>query len=179
MRAELLTIGSELMSGATINSNAAYLSRRLSGLGIICQRQVTVSDERLCIIEAIREATRRCDLLLITGGLGPTFDDVTIEAIAEAASRKLIHFPKVARQIQRFYSRRNRALRHAALRQAYLPKGGVALSNNIGTAAGLWLKLPSSLIIALPGVPREMRAIMEQSVMARLKQFTDTHPIAS
>ena len=90
MRAELLTIGSELISGATVNTNAAYLARRLAEVGIACQRQVTVSDERASLREALRDAMRRWELVITTGGLGPTFDDVTFETIAEVTGRPLV-----------------------------------------------------------------------------------------
>lgn len=178
MQAELLTIGSELISGSTINTNAAYLARRLAECGIVCQRQVTVSDDRARLTQALQEALSRCDLLITTGGLGPTFDDLTMAVIADVTQRPLIRFPSVASRVRHFYARRHlpagqagRQLQRAALRQADLPEGGRPLSNPLGTAPGLWLQLPTMLLIALPGVPREMHAIMEQHVLPRLKRL--------
>ena len=136
MYAELLTIGSELTSGVTVNTNAAYLARRLASIGLVCRRQVTVGDEREHLLDALRQALDRCELLITTGGLGPTFDDVTMEALAEATGRPLTFIPAAAATIRRFYTRRHRRLQRAALRQAYLPRGGVALPNPIGTAPG-------------------------------------------
>ena len=179
MRTEVLTIGSELTSGATVNTNAAYLSRHLAEVGIACQRHVSVSDERASVTSALQEALRRCGLLITTGGLGPTFDDITMEAIAEVTHRPLIWVPTVATQIRRFYTRRHRSLQRAALRQAYLPRGGVALPNPIGTAPGLWLQLSRCLVLALPGVPGEMRAIMERHVLPRLARRTGALVIES
>jgi nicotinamide-nucleotide amidase len=179
MRAELLTIGAELTSGATLNTNAAYLSRRLAEIGIPCQRQTTVSDERSVIIEVLQEALSRAELVITTGGLGPTFDDVTMATIAEVAKRSLVADSKVATQIRRFYARGHRALQKAAMRQASVPKGGLAMPNPIGTAPGLWLQLPTALLIALPGVPGEMRAIMERCVLPRLKRLSGADPIES
>jgi nicotinamide-nucleotide amidase len=179
MRAELLTIGSELTSGATVNTNAALLARRLAELGIVCQRCVTVSDERAALVEALQEAMARCELLLTTGGLGPTFDDVTIEAVAEATHRPLRYDAAAATAVRRFYRRSHRALQRAALRQAYLPAGAAALPNPVGTAPGMWLALPDTLIIALPGVPGEMRAILEQSVLPRLKRMRGAGAVVS
>ena len=170
MHAELLTVGSELTSGATLNTNAAYLARRLAERGIPCRRQVTVGDERASLTAALREALSRADLLLITGGLGPTFDDVTMETIADVTGRPLVASAAVAATIRLFYTRSHRTLQRAALRQAYLPEGGLALPNPLGTAPGLWLALADQLVIALPGVPSEMRAIMERSVLPRLKR---------
>ena len=179
MKAEILTIGSELTSGATVNTNAAYLARRLAEAGLDCQRQVTVGDEREALLETLRDAQRRCDVLVTTGGLGPTFDDLTLEAISEATQQPLVYVPKVAAIIRRFYSRSHRRLQRAALRQAYLPRGTTPLPNPIGTAPGLWLPLPDLLLIALPGVPGEMRAIMERSVLPRLKRFGSSRVIES
>lgn len=179
MRAELLTVGSELLSGATVNSNAADLARRLAAIGIVCQRQVSVGDARGNLVGALREALGRCDVLLITGGLGPTFDDLTMAAIAEAIGRPLKSHPAAAKTIRRFYAARHRGLRRAALRQAELPVGGEPLPNPLGTAPGLWLRLPQGLLIALPGVPREMRAILEQSVLPRLRRLERGTAVAS
>jgi nicotinamide-nucleotide amidase len=171
MRAEILTIGSELTSGATLNTNAAYLARRLAQAGLPCRRQTAVGDERADLARALRDALRRCELLVTTGGLGPTFDDLTMEVIADVVQRPLVLVPAVAARVRRFYVRHRRKLQQAALRQAYLPAGGRALDNPIGTAPGLWLPLAGRLLIALPGVPSEMRAIMDRSIMSRLKRL--------
>ncbi|MDP3703886.1 MAG: competence/damage-inducible protein A [Candidatus Omnitrophota bacterium] len=179
MRAELLTIGSELISGATVNTNAAYLARRLAELGLPCQRQTAVSDERSSLLAALREALSRTEVLITTGGLGPTFDDLTMEVIAEATQRPLRYRAEAAATIRRFYSRRHRKLQRAALRQALLPEGGRPLPNPLGTAPGLWLALPECLLIALPGVPREMQAIMERSVVPNLKRLPGLQPVVT
>ena len=177
MHVELLTIGAELISGATVNTNAADLSRRLATVGLSVARQVAVTDEPATIAAALRDALRRCDLLITTGGLGPTFDDATMAAIAEATQRPLIASPTVEATIRRFYARHHRRLQAPALRQADLPRGGIALPNPIGTAPGLWLSLSGQLLIALPGVPREMRAIVEREVLPRLKRSHRLPPI--
>lgn len=179
MDAELLTIGSELTSGATINTNAASLARRLAAVGIRCRRQTAVGDERTTLHQAVTESLGRTDLLITTGGLGPTFDDVTMAVLAEATHRPLRLDPAVAASIRRFYTRRHRALQRAALRQAWLPTGGIALPNALGTAPGLWLPLASQVVIALPGVPSEMRAILDHDVLPRLKRWNRTAAIES
>ena len=179
MRAELLTIGSELTSGATINTNAAYLARRLAEVGIPCRRQVAVGDERASLLQALRDAIGRCELLITTGGLGPTFDDITLEAVAQATDRPLTYRPSVGVRIRRFYTRRHRALQRAALRQAYLPQGAVPLANPIGTAPGIWLRLPERLIVSLPGVPAEMRAMVERDVLPRLRRLRGRGAVAT
>lgn len=179
MQAELLTIGAELLNGATVNTNAAYLARRLAEAGLSCQRQVAVSDERAPLRRVLRESVNRGNLLITTGGLGPTFDDVTMEVIAEVTQRPLVYVPTVAAAIRRFYTRRHRRLQRIALRQAYLPQGAEALPNPLGTAPGMWLSEPPHLLIALPGVPSEMRVIMEQSVLPRLKRLQGQPAIES
>jgi nicotinamide-nucleotide amidase len=169
--AELLSVGSELLRGATVNTNAAFLGGQLEALGVVCVRQTTVGDERAALAAALQDALGRCQLLITTGGLGPTFDDLTVEVLADVAGRKLrCHLPTET-AIRRFYSRRHRRLQQAALRQALIPEGALALPNLLGTAPGLWLALPSTVIIALPGVPSEMRAIFERSVRPRLQRL--------
>lgn len=177
MQADILTVGSELISGATLNTNAAYLARRLAEAGLPCRRQLTVGDDHASLTEALREALRSCDLLFITGGLGPTFDDLTMEAIADVTERPLSYRPAIAAHIRRFYAQHHRTLQQAALRQAYLPDGGEAIPNPLGTAPGLWLPLPNQVIVALPGVPSEMRAIVEHHLLVRLKRMANSHRV--
>ncbi|MBI4322659.1 MAG: competence/damage-inducible protein A [Candidatus Omnitrophica bacterium] len=179
MEAEILSIGSELTSGQTVNTNAAYLARRLREAGFDCPRQAVVADERTLIVQSVREALRRSRLLLITGGLGPTFDDLTMAAIAQATGRRLVLVPAVARRIRAFCRRHQRSLTTPALRQAYLPQGAAALPNPIGSAPGVWLALGGTILVALPGVPQEMRAITEASVLPRLRRRTRRAPIRS
>ncbi len=181
MKAELLSIGSELTSGQTVNTNAAYLARRLREIGIDCPWQTAVADEQTLIIQSVREALRRSRLLLITGGLGPTFDDLTMAALAEAIGHRLVLVPAVARHIRAFCRRHQRSLTTLALRQAYLPQGASALPNPIGSAPGVWLALGlgETIVVALPGVPQEMRAITEASVLPRLRRRTRRAPIHS
>ena len=171
MQVELLTVGSELLSGATLNTNAVELARRLAGLGLPCRRQLAVSDDPVHLREALQEALGRARLLVITGGLGPTFDDRTVDAIAAVTGRPLVWRPDIARRVRRFYSRRRRRLQQAALRQARVPRGAEPLPNPIGTAPGIWLPLPSAILVALPGVPAEMRAMWDRSVAPRLRRL--------
>jgi nicotinamide-nucleotide amidase len=171
MRAEVVAIGSELTSGHTVNTNAAYLARRLQGLGFPCAKHTAAADEKTGIVESLKAALSRSDLVIATGGLGPTDDDITMEAVAEAVGRRLVREPGAARTIRVFYRRHRRRISQLALRQADVPVGATALPNPIGTAPGLWLPLTEGkLLVALPGVPREMRAIMERSVEPRLRR---------
>jgi len=180
MQAEVVAVGTELTSGHTVNTNAAYLARRLQHVGIPVLRHTAVPDERTVVIQALREALTRADLILVTGGLGPTFDDLTMEAIAAAAGRRLVFIESAARRVRRFYRAFHRRLNMLALRQAFLPQGGLALPNPVGTAPGMWLELDGTTLVALPGVPRELRAILDASVLPRLKrQVAGRTPIVS
>jgi len=130
-------------------------------------------------LEAVREALRRCELLVISGGLGPTADDKTMASIAEAVGLPLTQRTVVLTRIRRFYRRRSRKVHPPALRQALLPEGGIPLPNPLGTAPGLWLSLPSTTIVALPGVPAELFSILNRSVLPRLKRHPSLNPPAS
>jgi len=178
MQAELIAIGSELVSGRTVNTNAAYLGRRLEELGIPCVRHSAVADLEPLIIERIREALQRSDVILLTGGLGPTFDDLTVACLAQAVERPLVQFPTIVRSIKEFCRRYNRRVTRLALRQALLPRGATALPNPAGTAPGIWLPLHGRIVVAMPGVPHEMRVIMERSVLPRLRRLAGRTVIA-
>lgn len=179
MDAELLTIGSELVSGATVNTNAAEIARALAGVGVRVARQVAVADAHEPLRRAVLDALQRTPLVITTGGLGPTFDDITIETIAEATGRPLTFHADVAAAVTRFYSRRHRTLQRAALRQAYLPEGAEALRNPLGTAPGMWLQVTGGLIVSMPGVPREMHAMLTDEVMPRLRTLPGRPATAS
>ncbi|MBI3323853.1 MAG: competence/damage-inducible protein A [Candidatus Omnitrophica bacterium] len=177
--AEILAVGTELTSGKVVNANAVYLARRLEECGIACRRHVAVLDDGCAIVEAIQESLGRARLLVVTGGLGPTVDDITMAAIARAVGRRLVRIGRVARAIGAFYRAHHRRLNPLALRQAHLPDGGVALPNPAGTAPGLWLELDGRVLVALPGVPHEMRAIMERSVLPKLRTLAGRPGIVS
>lgn len=179
MQATIIAVGSELTSGQTVNTNAAYLARRLQELGISCVRQLVVADEPPLIVEALREVFASTDLLILTGGLGPTFDDVTAASLAHAVDRPLRFVPQAAARVRFFYRQHHRRLNRLALRQAYLPHGAEALPNPVGTAPGIWFDGDGYTIVALPGVPREMQAIWERSVGPRLRRRMHATPIVT
>lgn len=180
MRAEILTVGTELLLGYTVNTNAAYLSQRLAQCGVDCYRHQTVGDNAARLAEALRDASRRADLLLITGGLGPTVDDITVRTVAQAFHQPLRYDARLARAIAGQF--RNRRLRMPAVnrRQAWVPRDAEILPNPLGTAPGLYLRLPADASVAdracchcflLPGVPSEMQAITEGSILPRLRRW--------
>jgi nicotinamide-nucleotide amidase len=169
MRVELLTVGDELLLGDTINGNAAWLGRRLAENGIEVTRSVVVGDEPDVIIEAVAEALGRADAVITTGGLGPTYDDLTRDALAVAAGVKLLRDAGIERRLRERSARVGLPLRPMALRMAEIPEGATVLENPVGSAPGLRIELPGGPVYALPGVPVEMRAITDTAVLPELR----------
>lgn len=168
VRVELLTVGDELLRGDTPNGNATWLGWRLTEAGATVTRGVVVSDELGEIVGALREALGRADAVIVTGGLGPTSDDLTRDALAMAAGVALRRDPELESRLRRRSAERNVPLKDEALRMADVPDGAGLLPNPAGTAPGLRLSLAGGVVYALPGVPAEMRAISEASVLPEL-----------
>lgn len=168
MNAHILSIGNELAIGRAIDTNAAWLAQRLAAVGIQCTRHITVADERATIVREIAEAARQADLVLITGGLGPTPDDLTREALADALGVTLAFRPECLTQIEAYFTARNRTMHPRNRQQAMCPAGAEPIENTCGTAPGIHANLAKAEIFAMPGVPREMKVMFEQSVLPRL-----------
>jgi nicotinamide-nucleotide amidase len=169
MRVELVTVGDELLLGDTINGNAAWLGRRLAENGVQVTRSVVVGDEQDVIIEAVTEALSRADAVITTGGLGPTYDDLTRDALAVAAGVELRRDPGIERRLRDRSAGVGLPLRPMALRMAEIPEGATVLENPMGSAPGLRIELPGGPVYALPGVPVEMRAIIDTAVLPALR----------
>lgn len=167
--AEILTIGTEILLGEITDTNAAYLARQLRGIGLDVYRKTTVGDNPQRIAAFIQEAFARCQVILSTGGLGPTVDDPTREAVALAFGVELEYYPSLWEQIQERFRRYGRTPTENNRRQAYLPKGATPLENPVGTAPAFIVEKESKIIVCLPGVPREMEYLMENSVLPYLK----------
>ncbi|MBT2209389.1 CinA family nicotinamide mononucleotide deamidase-related protein [Actinomadura sp. NEAU-AAG7] len=168
MRVELLTVGDELLLGDTVNGNAAWLGRRLADHGVEVTRSVVVGDELDVIVEAVASALGRADAVITTGGLGPTYDDVTRDALAKAAGVGLVRDPALERRLRERAEASGRVLQPMAFRMAEVPEGAGLLRNSAGTAPGLRVELPGGIAYALPGVPFEMRTIMDEVVLPEL-----------
>ena len=167
--AELLTLGTELLLGHIVNTNAAYLARELAAVGLNLYRTTTVGDNEARAAEAILEASARADVVLITGGLGPTADDVTREAVARATGLPLVRRPDLVTQIEAMFTRRGLNMPDNNRRQADLPAGASAIENPAGTAPGFIVEHAGRYIVALPGVPSEMRLLTETRVIPFLR----------
>lgn len=162
MTAEILCIGTELLLGTITNSNARWLAEQLAALGIPHHRQGVVGDNRERLIAELQAAAERCAVLITTGGLGPTPDDLTTEAIAAAFGTPLVEHPQVWAEIQARLAARGRPCAASNRRQACLPEGAALLPNPTGTAPGMiWTPRPGFTILTFPGVPSEMRAMWQ------------------
>jgi nicotinamide-nucleotide amidase len=171
MKAETISIGSELTSGQNLDTNAQWLSRRLAEVGIAVRWHTTVADDLDDNVAAFRIAAGRAALVLVTGGLGPTQDDLTREALAGAAGVELVFHEQSFEEIQRMFARRNRAMPERNRVQALLPAGAEPIRNLMGTAPGIWMRLGQSVVVAMPGVPSEMFAMFERTVLPRVLQL--------
>jgi nicotinamide-nucleotide amidase len=171
MIAELIMVGTELLLGEVIDTNSAYLAQRLAELGVDLYYVSRVGDNRRRIAQLVKQAHQRADLIIISGGLGPTADDLTKEAVADAFGLELALCREALAEIEEHFCRLGRPMSENNKRQAYLPAGGKALSNPKGTAPGVLLELPDGkAVIMLPGVPVELKAIMEDSVIPYIQR---------
>jgi nicotinamide-nucleotide amidase len=170
MRAEIISIGDELLIGQTINTNASWMGQECTKLGIRVVQVTTISDDKKLILEAVDQAFERADLILVTGGLGPTKDDITKHTLCEYFDTELeIHIPTL-RRVEEYFTKRNRPMLEVNIRQAELPKACSILENKNGTAAGMWFEKDGKILISMPGVPYEMKGIMMDEVFPRLQE---------
>jgi competence/damage-inducible protein CinA-like protein len=169
MNAEIIAIGSELLLGTTIDTNSAYLARQLAGVGINLFRKTVVGDNTERIAVAVADALSRSDLVLCTGGLGPTKDDVTREGIAQATGQALEFRQELLDQIAARFAAFKRQMSESNRRQAYVPEKARAIENPRGTAPAFIVEDERGIVIALPGVPHEMRFLFENAVVPYLR----------
>lgn len=173
MHAEIISIGSELTTGAKLDTNSQWLSLELSAVGIPVHFHVTVADSLDANVDALRAAANRSDIVLITGGLGPTLDDLTREALAQLTGTRLVLHEPSLEIIRGMFARRNREMPERNAIQAMFPEGSEPIPNPRGTAPGVYLEVPRSgrpncVIAAMPGVPSEMKAMFRESVLPRI-----------
>jgi len=168
MKAEILSIGSELTTGQNLDTNCQWLSLRLAEIGIPVGWHTTIADDLGDNIEAFRIASQRAGLILATGGLGPTQDDLTREVLAKVAGVELVFHEESFEQIKQMFARRNRPMPERNRVQALFPQGAEPIPNANGTAPGVWMRLGKAYVAAMPGVPSEMFAMFETLVKPRL-----------
>ena len=170
MIVETIAVGTELLLGHTINSNVARIGTRLADAGLEHQYSTVVGDDHGRMVAAIRQAQSRADAVLITGGLGPTQDDITREAICAATDREMLYSKEYADRLRRWWAARGREMPDSNLRQAEYPDGAELLDNPKGTAPAIRLEVDGKLIFALPGVPAELEVLLDQYVVPSLRE---------
>jgi nicotinamide-nucleotide amidase len=167
-RYELLTLGDELLLGLTANGHLTYIGAQLGKRGVLLQRNVTITDEADAIVDQFRESWARADVVITTGGLGPTCDDRTREAVAGVLGQKLVFDPEIVKAIETRFARLGRKMTENNLKQAYRFKHGEVLLNAHGTAPGLWVEQDGKVLVMLPGPPNELQPIFAEQVLPRL-----------
>src|ERR687886_545807 len=171
--AEILTIGTEILLGDLVDTNSAWLSNRLASLGVSLYRHTTVGDNKQRITAALIEAAARADLVITTGGLGPTSDDLTNECLAVAAGREMVEYPEARRHVDEMFRRFGRQPTPSNYKQALFPEGSALIPNPVGTAMGAMLELDGALVATFPGVPGEMRSMFEETLEPLVRERSE------
>jgi len=170
MKASIITIGDELLIGQTIDTNSAWIGAELSKAGFDVYRITSIHDRREDILNALNEAAGKTDVVLITGGLGPTSDDITKQTLCEFFNTHLIINNEVLTMIEEMMARRNFPMNEKNRQQAEVPESCRVLKNSAGTAPGMWFEKDGTIFISMPGVPHEMKHIMNEIVLPDIKQ---------
>ncbi len=167
--AEIMSIGDELLFGQTLNTNAHWISGELGKASIRVRRRSTIGDQEDEILAALKEAEQRADIILITGGLGPTNDDITKPCLAKYFDSPLVMHEPSLQHVTEFFNSRGRVITEVNRQQAALPEVCIPLSNPLGTAPGMWFEKNGKVIVSMPGVPHEMQVMMTNIIIPKLK----------
>ena len=168
MRLEIICTGDEVLTGKTINTNFSYMSQKLSDVGLSVRWETTVGDDRESLLEAFQLASQRADAVIVNGGLGPTIDDLSQEVAAQAAGVELVLNDEWLARMEDFFRRRSRTMPPNNKKQAMLPVTAEVIDNPIGTACGFALDIGKARFFFTPGVPRELRRMLEEQIIPRL-----------
>lgn len=173
MNAEVITIGDEILIGQTTDTNSQWIGEQLNKIGVSVYQITTIQDDKQHILNALKEAENRVDIVIITGGLGPTKDDITKKTIAQYFNdQNIIEYPEVTENIQRMFKKYNIPYNKVQQFQAQLPSKATMLMNRLGTAPGMWFYENNTVFVSMPGVPYEMKGLMKYEVIPRIqKQF--------
>ncbi len=177
MIAEIITIGDEILIGQTIDTNSAWMGSELNKIGVDVHQISSVRDDRSHILDALDLAKGRAQLVLITGGLGPTKDDITKHTLCDYFETRLVRHEVVLKKIETYFSDRGREMLEVNRQQADLPESCEVLINEQGTASGMWFEKDGVVFVSMPGVPYEMKGLMTNHVMPRVKQKFQTPEI--
>ena len=179
MRSEILSIGTELLLGQIVDTNANYLAQQLPALGLDLYYVSQIGDNQQRLAQAFRQALDRSDVIITSGGLGPTEDDLTREAIAEVLNERPEVQPDLEQQLREFFQRRGRTMPERNVKQATLIPSAKSLPNPVGTAPGWWVERDGKIIVSMPGVPHEMHKMWEEQAQPRLAKLISGGVIVS
>lgn len=171
MKAKIISIGEELLIGQTVNTNAAWLAKKLNDIGIAIKQVVVITDNHDDIVDTIQESIQQYDLVLTTGGLGPTRDDITKKAICQVYNSKLIVDKTVMSDNEQFFNKRGLPMTELNKNQALVPEQAKIIRNPYGTAPGLWFEKDKNILVSMPGVPFEMQHMTTDYVIPALRRM--------
>src|SRR5579863_6270548 len=170
MNAEIIAVGSELLTPQRLDTNSIFLTDQLNGLGVEVVTKYVVGDDRDLLADTVRRAMGRSGIVILSGGLGPTEDDVTRDAVALALDRKMVFHPEISDQLEQRFRQAGRKMAEVNKRQAFIIEGAEILPNDRGTAPGQWIDESHVCIMLLPGPPHELKAMFTRQCMPRLER---------
>lgn len=170
MNAELLTIGNEILIGQIVNTNSIWMAQQLNMIGVSIVHMSSVADDRMAILKAFDDAGKRADIVLITGGLGPTKDDITKKTFCDYFETELVTDENVLKDVTEIFSKRNKEVSDLNKKQAEVPKGCLVIRNKNGTAPGMWMEKNKTIYVSMPGVPYEMQGMVMNDVIPEIKK---------
>tara|TARA_R110002126_G_scaffold291644_1_gene454781 strand:- start:2429 stop:3676 length:1248 start_codon:yes stop_codon:yes gene_type:complete len=171
MKAEIITIGDEILIGQIVDTNSQFIGQQLNKIGVSVYQITSIQDDQQHILNALQEAQERVDIVIITGGLGPTKDDITKKTIAKFFNDdKIVEYPEVITHIKGLFKKINHPFREIQRYQAQLPSKATLLMNNYGTAPGMWFYENETVFVSLPGVPYEMKGLITNKVLPKIQQ---------
>ncbi len=177
MNAEIIAVGSEMLTPARVDTNSLYLTAELNKLGVEVTAKMVIGDDRDRLADAIRRALTRSEVVLLSGGLGPTEDDVTRDAVAQALDRKLQFHAEIADALERRFAQARRKMAEINKRQAFVIDGAAILANDRGTAPGQWVEESGRVVVLLPGPPHELKSMFERQCLPRLTRVVPKQAI--
>jgi len=170
MKTQIITIGDEILIGQTLNTNAAYIGEKLLSLNINVNRATIIGDTKEDILSEFAEAFNKNDLVIVTGGLGPTHDDLTLSCIVEFFNTRLVKIEDVYNDIKTLFEKRGRVMTPTNEAQALVPEIATPIRNSKGTAPGIWIEKDGKIFVAMPGVPFEMKEMMNNFVLPKIEE---------
>lgn len=169
MKAEIITIGDEILIGQILDSNSQWIAQQFNTIGISIYQITSVQDDSAHIAKALKIATEQADIIILTGGLGPTKDDITKKTLVTFFNDKLVRNIEVEKKVKAFFAKMNLRFTDSDVQQAMLPSKAEVIPNMIGTASGMWFEQNNTIVVSLPGVPTEMKALISEGVLPKLK----------